>query len=272
MNNNKRETLKKLAAEIYAETQNGNEVAKKLGVAHSTAYRLLHDAGVVLPDRHSPEVTSRRKVLQGDDVKAAAKDYEDGMKMSDIQKKYGVGQYAIYSALERTGTPRRPHGAQTRWVKPEEVKEMIRLYTEEKLSQAQIGAKFNFSQVVVSRILREQGIKTRRDSMGRGEGHGNWGGGKTVTPQGYVQVSISADDPMAVMRTRSGYVMEHRLVMAQALGRPLNDWESVHHIDGDHKNNDISNLQLRIGKHGKGSVYKCADCGSYHIVAVELED
>lgn len=271
MNNSKRETLKKLAVEIYTETSNGNEVAKRLGVSHSTAYRLLHDAGVDLPDRHSSEVTGRRKILQGNSVEAAAKDYAEGMKMSDIQKKYNVGQYAIYSALERIGIPRRPHGAQTRWVTPDQAKEMVRLYVEEKLSQVQIGTLFNFSQVVVSRILREKGIEVRR-GVGRKEGHGNWGGGKTISSGGYVSVVLDINDPMAIMRNRQGYVMEHRLVMARALGRPLTDNETVHHIDGDRENNLLSNLQLRIGKHGKGSSYRCADCGSYHIISVELDE
>ena len=38
--------------------------------------------------------------------------------------------------------------------------------------------------------------------------------------------------------------LEHRLVMAQVLGRPLTDNESVHHKDGNRLNNDPSNLEL----------------------------
>ena len=38
--------------------------------------------------------------------------------------------------------------------------------------------------------------------------------------------------------------LEHRLVMAQLLGRPLTDDESVHHKDGNRLNNDPSNLEL----------------------------
>ena len=32
--------------------------------------------------------------------------------------------------------------------------------------------------------------------------------------------------------------------MEQAIGRPLTRRETVHHIDGDKLNNDVSNLQL----------------------------
>lgn len=58
--------------------------------------------------------------------------------------------------------------------------------------------------------------------------------------------------------------------MAIALGRPLTSHETVHHIDLDHANNALSNLQLRQGKHGKGTVSECADCGSHNIIFVPL--
>lgn len=46
------------------------------------------------------------------------------------------------------------------------------------------------------------------------------------------------------MSRRDGYVMEHRLVVAQALGRPLTRAECVHHIDHDPLNNALENLML----------------------------
>ena len=43
---------------------------------------------------------------------------------------------------------------------------------------------------------------------------------------------------------RKGYVLEHRYVMEQFLGRCLTENEVVHHIDGTRDNNVLSNLSL----------------------------
>lgn len=133
-------------------------------------------------------------------------------------------------------------------------------------SQTFIAREFSTAQVVVSRVLRAKGIKpVSRFGSRRGANSNFWKGGRIVTGEGYVAVLISADHPFASMRTRMGYVLEHRLVMASALARPLRPNETVHHVNGDHTDNRAENLQIRHGRHGNGIALVCLDCGSVNV-------
>ena len=66
-----------------------------------------------------------------------------------------------------------------------------------------------------------------------GKGHWHWRGGSYIDAEGYRRIW-----------TPDGYQMEHRVVMAKKLGRPLRDDELVRHRDNDRLNNRKGNLVL----------------------------
>lgn len=100
-----------------------------------------------------------------------------------------------------------------------------------------------------------------------GKNHHNWTGGRLKNSYGYIHV-LKRGNPMA---NRHGYILEHRFVMSDHLGRKLDASEHVHHINGIKDDNRIENLQLispsaHMSLHKKGVKYSkrympCDVCG-----------
>jgi len=109
--------------------------------------------------------------------------------------------------------------------------------------------------------LRAVTPEARKLGALRGPLNGAWKGGATYRKRhgNYVSVKYVRCPPaFQAMARKDGYVMEHRLVMAMWVGRPLTRTETVHHIDHKPLNNPRSNLELwpdnrshKLAEHGQ---------------------
>ncbi len=73
--------------------------------------------------------------------------------------------------------------------------------------------------------------------------HPNWKGGRYTHSDGYKMIYIDSNDFYYPMTYDGHYVLEHRLVVAKALGRCLQPWEIVHHKGDKYPIGSIENRQ-----------------------------
>jgi hypothetical protein len=248
----------------YEALRSAYKVAEALGIGNTTVYRILLKNGISREGLH--EYRKRSTRFQGQEQQIRDW-YESGDTLDQIRIKLGgASDYSIKHAIRRAGGSLRINPAPTE--KPGEA-ERVRALSASGLGQVAISLTIGRSQSFVGRLMRRHGIPT---NGGSGPAHSQWKGGRYINPSGYVEVWIGQDDPMACMARNTSYVLEHRLAMARHLGRPLQSRETVHHINGDHTDNRIENLQLRQGRHGNGVVMCCLDCGSHRIGPSQIKE
>jgi len=190
--------------------------------------------------------------------------YRKGVSVRDLAKKYGTRTETISQLLAEVGQRLHSGGrAHPRFKTFAQCVDVIDAY-EAGASLASLAERFNCSPPTIKSAILRGGGTIRETGKPR-----SVPGGRCING-GYVMVIPSQSDKPYCVPNDRGYVMEHRLVMGRALGRPLAATESVHHKDGDRTNNDLSNLQLRQGAHGSGVVFTCNACGSHDVRAMPI--
>ncbi|WP_202973980.1 HNH endonuclease [Fimbriiglobus ruber] len=240
----------------YQTLKSAAKVAKHFGIGGTTVERILK-RNKVTRDGRSHYLTTVRAYTPEQEFEIVAK-YRNGTWASDLIKEYGGSAYSINQAIDRHGVTKRPNPYPD--LTSDQLETIKRLHADG-MGQTQISIEIRRSQTFVSHAMKKHGIAPHRPMNYT---HGMWKGGKLQSGK-YFAVLLDRNDPYYAMARSGGYVMEHRIVMARHLGRPLTPTETVHHINGDSTDNRIENLQLRQGRHGKGAVAYCVDCGSHNI-------
>jgi hypothetical protein len=118
--------------------------------------------------------------------------------------------------------------------------------TRQKLSRARRGKHLNLSEETRKRLSelsrkRWQNPECAKRMAARGIPKKN---GKTIDKKGYIRILVPPSSPFYPMADHESYVPEHRLIIAQHLGRLLKRYEVVHHKNGIKNDNRLENLEL----------------------------
>lgn len=211
-----------------------------------------------------------------DKLAAMATMYEDGATLTAVARAFGFSVSGTYSALRSHGVQTRRCGAHVVRAIDEAGERIVVQHYRDGASIKGIATLMGIGRKTVvnamarqgeplrsvadaqvARRMREDGVEPRVRSRHR-------------QSDGYMVAILSLNHPRRGMASKTGRVLEHRLVVAEAMGRDLMRSETVHHKNGQRDDNRLENLQLRQGRHGNGHSMVCADCGSHNVVASEL--
>lgn len=98
----------------------------------------------------------------------------------------------------------------------------------------------------ICKILLKYDLPRLAEGARQGESNHQFVSGRRVTLKGYVLITPPSGHLTAKQRKgrTAGYIFEHRYVMEQKLGRPLERTERVDHVDGLTLHNHPDNLRV----------------------------
>jgi transposase len=247
------------AVDLFSRGHGPVEIAKKQNTYARSVVVALRGQGIYTVLRGSKENVERDLEI--------ARLYSSGVPSKEIAARFGMAVAWIPTIVRRTGTPVRTVGPQAKNFTDEERKCLADKWRDG-MSINALVAETKMNPATIRRGLVEAGIVFPKRHNSK-EKHGMWKGGRMMA-KGYWHRYAESTHPFASMRTRRGYIPEHRLVMAEKIGRALTATETVHHINGITTDNRPENLQLRQGRHGKHVCYECADCGSHNVRPIPI--
>jgi transposase len=161
--------------------------------------------------------------------------WKQGNTQRQIAKQFGLSVATVGKYLRAHPSWKDPRKKLT----PSRVAVIMEMYKDGS-SVACIARSIHAGRRHVLRVLKQAGVSIRPDAWyTKGERNSAWVNGRVVR-KGYVYVHC----PQHPFATKSGYVLEHRLVMENVLGRHLKRKEVVHHINGNRQDNRRENLKL----------------------------
>jgi DNA-binding CsgD family transcriptional regulator len=192
------------------------DIARAVGSRDTTVAQILQEEGLHHKRKRGEPAPFARKISPEQEAELAQK-YHSGVGSETLAKEYGCNARTVVATLRRLGVEIRGRGHRISDQQQEFIKEVENLWASGLYSQAEIARRLGVKPGRVNTALNKLGLA---DPSKSGPNHGMWKGGRIKSGGGYIQKWVPPDDPLTSMRTLSGYVPEHRLVMAQHLGRP----------------------------------------------------
>lgn len=244
---------------LYAERMSVKAIARYMCTRDSKVTETLHKHGVEIRRLGGAKRGGGRNYLfTEEEAEALGREYVAGdITLRDLAAKHGTNENTMRNTLRRVGVHTRYLTPQ-RWT-PTRCQWLIEQFDSGRPLE-DVARELGVEVTTVKHRLNALRVSIQTPRHAR----------RRVGQKGYVEVLLLPGDEKLMQPMANGWVLEHRIVMARALNRPLSRHEQVHHINGDRSDNRLANLQLRQGYHGPGVVMVCNSCGSHDITATQI--